>query len=357
MKRLVNALAISALLTVTASLFAASNQELLKSIPQSSGVTIAIDVAKIIDLPAVKDARARDPELEKQFQELESKLAAHNLTIKDMVSNFVVFSDESNQFGGLLASSKLGEANLEALLKGEIFSSPASDYSVETIQGHKTYIVKDPKSPIIPNQDALPSGIASKQLTEMLSKGANKTVAITFLDKETLLIMELPAYEKYLAAGKGMNAASTARSTSVDLAAPVWGVINMPRKAQANNPAPNAFADRITGFAFSLATKGQAKEDIAIRVCLECIDAPAAAATCTQIQGLIFMMNLNSGKNGQPSPFTDILNNLVLDNKDKFITMDLTLSKKTLDSLGKQNPFGAPQLGAGAPKAAPAIPK
>lgn len=349
MKRHLKALSVCALISACGGLLAASNEELLKSIPQSSGVTVAVDIAKFIELPLVKGARAKDPELEKQFKELETKLAAKKLTIRDMVSNFVAFSsDDPGQFGGLVASTNLGEANLEALLKGEIFNSPPSDYTVETIKGRKTYVIKGQKPALIPGQDALKQGIAGKQLENILGQSSDKTVALTFLAKDTLLIIERESLEKYLSAPKGLNAASAARSASIDSSAPLWGVFSMPRKTltQTNNPAPNAFADRITGFAISLNAKSPAQDDLSVKACVECVDAPSAAMTCQQMQGLAMMMSLSGGQGGQPSPIAEALNSLVLDNKGKFISVDLTLTKKVIDSLGKKGrmPF-APQMG------------
>ncbi len=351
MRRALRALTACAILAACGSLMAASNQELLKSVPQNSGIAVAADLGKLLELPIVKTAREKDPELERQFSELETKLAAKKLTIKDMVSNFVAFSDDASQLGGVLISTNLGEANLEALLKGEIFEAPSSEYSVETIQGRKTYILRGAKSPIVPGKDSIPGGIAGKQIAEILKQDPGKAVAVTFLASDVLLAIDRDAYEKYLAAPKGLNQATAARAATIDMEAPLWCVFAMPKKTltQVNNPAPNAFADKIAGVALSLNVKPLSQDALAIKACLECVDAPSAAMTCQQIQGIVMMMSLSGGQGGQQSPMAEILNSLILDNKDKFITIDLTLTKRMLDSLGKQGKALAPQLG-GAPR-------
>jgi hypothetical protein len=344
--------ALSATLLASApGLFAASNLDLLKEAPQSSSAAIAADISKLLELPAVQDARNRDQELEKQFQELEAKLAKHNLKITDMVSNFVVFSDDIGSFGGLLASSSLGEEKLEALLKGEIFGSPTSEYSIETIAGHKTYILKGAKpKDLIPGQGKLPG---SAQLDSLMKQSQEKTVALTFLSKDTLLVIGREDYEKYLAAPKGLSKDILARAATVDDKAPVWGVFSLPKKALNPSQAPNSFAEKISGVAFSINSKPIPKDDLCVKVSLECIDDASAAFAASQIQTMVMAMTFSAAQNPQ-SPVAELVNALILDNKGRFVTLELPISKKTLEKLNKrQQPQQAPQLQGQATPGAP----
>jgi len=88
-------LAMASLLSLAAAVLipcqASDLQGLLKNAPQSSTVLVAADLGKIINLPAVKEMRKDDPKFDKEFQELELKLAAQGLTIDQFASGLLVF--------------------------------------------------------------------------------------------------------------------------------------------------------------------------------------------------------------------------------------------------------------------------
>jgi len=325
-------LAMASLLSFAAALIvpcqAADLQGLLKNAPQSSTVIVAADLGRIVNLPAVKEMRKEDPKFDKEFQELELKLGAQGLTIDQFASGLVVFANEGGDFSGLLISTKLGDAKLESLLKGEIFGSPSSSYSVETVSGRKTYILKGAKPPILSEANAIP-GLEAK-----IDNASGKTIALCFLDPETLLAIDRNDLEKYFAAQKGVAERLSARKGSIDAEAPLWGVIDIPKKqdAQQGNLSPMAMMDKVVGAAFSLNLKGQTQEDLYIKLCLECQDKAAAAFTTTQIQQLLFMLTMaSSQKNPQLSG--QLMNAIALSNADKNVLIDINLPKKLLESI------------------------
>ncbi len=360
MKRLFTALTALALGFAALQASAAAPAADLKNIvPSSSGIVVGLDMAALLDLPFVKEARAKSPELDKQFKELESKLAARKLSIQSALSYLLVFADKDGkaQTGGVLIRTAMTDKNVEALLKGEIFATPSSTYKVETVQGHKTYVLSNAKaSSIIPGQEALAGGIPGGQLDKLMDAGEGKTLALCEMGGGVYVIVDRADLDKYLSAPKGLSQTCVARLLHVDTASPVWGVFELPERPQANNPAPNAFAERLTGFAFSITPKPNG--DLFAKAGIECLDPAAAAATCSQIQGLVFMMGLGAGASADPqaqkkTPLQEILETLVLNNSGKFISAQLTVSKKNLESL-REEAQGMGQPALGVPQSAPA---
>ncbi len=326
-------------------------QPLLKEAPESSTVLIAADIEQVLSLPFIKDMRKESPDLDKSYKELEGKLAAQSLTIEQLVTGFVVFANEGGDFNGLLIGTKLTEEKLESLLKGEIFGAPSSSYTVETISGHKTYVVKGAKAPLlsdagmIPGMDALDDG--------------GKPIALTFLAPGALLAIDKTDLDTYFKAKKGLPAKLGSRKATLSPSAPVWGSIDVPHKGEAQQPqaSPMAMMDKVSGVAFSLDFKGQSKEDIAIKLCLECQDKAAATFTASQLQQMIFALSLTaSQKNPQLSG--ELMNAIALNTVEQNVMIDISLPKKLIESLKNsmkpqtEEPEPAPAM-SGAPAPAP----
>lgn len=277
----------SILTLFTAVLLLAGNlcfaqDKLTSHIPKDVDVYVIVDVNRLLALESVQqfmDETEKAPG-NKEFRELKAMFAAKGIDIKDAFKKVAVFHKKGNQKGGALIKTSIDEQTFTQILK-ERAAEKKEEVVTETVEGRTVYIrTKPAEQPEGQEQPAKP-------------KQVNSTVYVApdviFSSKTTENVKN---YFTELSKGTvAENAELSARKETVDTQAMVWGVFSNPDKMtgppqQGQRPNPMA---AVQGGNLALNVSGEDQRTFQLNVKAECLNAQAAKAMSSQLQGMIMM--------------------------------------------------------------------
>ena len=308
--------------------------DLFNFVPEKANAIIYLKFNEIINHPALKEARSKNMEFSKKYDEIEAKFGKFNIKIEDLASDMLVFR-EGEDDAGVVLKTGITEAKLKEIIASDIFVQKNGGKIQESkMAGRKVFVISSPiKGNDIPNN----------------SIDIDNESVLTYLDKNTVLVTEKNCFEKIVKeisksnvlANKEMMSLKKDVNTS---SATAWAVFVMPPKEKAApaQPAgaqqPPAFmndpADSVKGGCFAVELAGKEKNDIIVDVLLECDTEQSASMMAMQAQGLIM---LGSGTMFQKNPQLGMKvgSAIKINSSGKNLSAKLNFPKTLMDEIKK----------------------